>query len=109
MIRCCLYCDGLHDGPWHKRSCSGSCKARVSRAKKMRDLLPLGSKQRQGGSSSPERLAATGWGTMTELEGYQADLRIRFAAGLEPRRRPYFLPGGHPDVFCKATWIIGRA
>jgi hypothetical protein len=44
---------------------------------------------------------------MTGAESYEADLRIRYAAGIDDGEVPHYLPGGDPDAFPRAIWRGG--
>lgn len=82
QARVCTYCLGAFEGRADADTCSTACRQAKSRALRT-DYVEPASSDRRRTTYSPERAAATGFGTLTGREQYEADLRVRAAAGLE--------------------------
>lgn len=80
----CAYC-GQAYAPERRTSryCSGDCRVRAHRALHA-DEVEAVSLRREAWSA--ERRAATGYGHLSRRETYEADLRVRAAAGIQPCR-----------------------
>lgn len=104
-VTSCAYCCGIFaTAKRNALTCSAACRKAVSRALAAEEVDHVASDLRLE-PTSDERARRTGWSTLTRRESYEADIRVRFAAGLPVPHPPHFLPGGHPDVFPKAVWI----
>lgn len=95
MTRRCVYCLGFFDGRAHAETCSPACRKARSVALKADEVAIRPAFRRT--VYSPERAAATGFGTMRAVDQYHADLRARLAAGLEVGELPPHGPGFGPD------------
>jgi hypothetical protein len=99
----CPYCLGVFrpgkSGPVREQCCGG-CRHDTAAALRAPET---GWESTRHESYSRERARATGWGLLTAHEHYQADLRVRFAAGLPVDETPAFLPGGDADMWPRAV------
>lgn len=102
----CSYCLGFFQTRRsHAETCSAACRQAVCRALEGEDVVTPSLREDHW---SKERADATGWGTVTATEAWQADLRVRFAAGLlEPDapKLPFHGPGYSPDDI-RAEWML---
>lgn len=105
-VRQCPYCLGLFA---LSRSdavcCSAACRVGRHAAPGLDDvdLRPWNRRD----TYSHERAKATGWGGMSALETYEADLRVRYAAGI-PGPVPHFGPGYGPNEIRVEYWLTQR-
>jgi hypothetical protein len=54
----------------------------------------------------PRREATTGWGWLTGEDKFEADSRIRYAAGYDDGCEVEFDPGAHPGRWWKLRWHL---
>jgi hypothetical protein len=100
----CTYCLGVfRPKRRHADTCSSACKQAKHEA--LTTEFVLGPYARRD-SWSTERERATGWGGMTAAESYDADLRVRYEAGVDDGLEVEFCPGGDPDRWWKVRWWL---
>lgn len=96
----------------------GKRQVDMARHLRLRDMVEyvLGPAFRRDAVSS-ERGEKTGWRTMSPSEQTEADLRVRYRAGISDvvapdgdvvAYRPHFAPGLGPDTFSRAAWFASR-
>lgn len=101
----CSYCLGFFQTRRsHAETCSAACRQAVCRALEGEDVVTPALREDHW---SKERADATGWGTVTATEAWQADLRVRFAAGIEGPM-PIHGPGYSADDIRAEWWLSSR-
>jgi len=87
--RCvCVYCLGVFKGRADSSTCGQTCRKAKSWALDIKRFPPgevLDPGYRRDSKPAADRKAATGWATMTGLDSYRADVRLRRQAGIEDK------------------------
>lgn len=83
--RRCGYCLGLFRGRAGAEWCSAACRVAAHQARRLDELDPV-SLRRETRSDERARARLDGIGTLTRRESYEADLRVRASAGIDPCR-----------------------